>query len=229
MMAITQPSIGLFEAMRSQLSIKRFRPDRVARELIEQILTAATWAPNGSNRQPWEFIVVEDADTKLALADIYRKGWYLLGEQASTRRRFSDPRTAQKLMLAKSLELTEHLEEAPVLIVVCMNTAKNTTTTDGALRMFWEEGNYTSILPAVQNLMLAARGLGLGTCLTTALNIFAERAKDVLLLPDEMKIIALIPVGYPQEDFRPVKRIPASEFTHWGTWQSGGDSATADR
>ena len=210
--------MDVFELMRSQRSVKRFRPDPVDRSDIETILTAATWAPNGSNRQAWEFVVVDDPDIKASLAEVYRNSWDFLYEQRSTRRRFHDPRTAQAKMIRDSQHLKEHLEEAPVLILVCMDTSKNLVSTDGVMRMYWEEGNYTSTLPAVQNLMIAARALGLGTCLTTAMNVFAEKAKDILDLPDEMRTIALIPLGYPEEPFRPLNRIPAGESTHWNRW-----------
>lgn len=210
--------MDVFDVMRTQRSVKRFRSDPVDRSDIETMLTAATWAPNGSNRQAWEFVVVDDADTKAALADVYRDSWNLLYEQRSTRRSFHDPRTAQAKMIRDSQHLKEHLEKAPVLILVCMDTSKNLVSTDGVMRMYWEEGNYTSTLPAVQNLMIAARALGLGTCLTTALNVFAEKAKDILDLPDELRTIALIPVGYPEEEFKPVNRIPAAESTHWNRW-----------
>ncbi len=135
--------MDVFEVMRTQRSVKRFRKDPVGRQDIETILTAATWAPNGSNRQAWEFVVVDDPDTKRALADVYRNAW---------------------------------------------------------------------------NLMISARALGLGTCLTTALNVFAEKAKDILDLPDRLRTVALIPVGYPEPDFKPVNRIPAEESTHWNRW-----------
>lgn len=207
-----------FEVMRSQRSVKRFLPDPVDRADIETILTAATWAPNGSNRQAWEFIVVDDPDIKAALADVYRDSWNFLYEQRSTRRSFHDSRTAPAKMIRDSQHLKEHLEDAPVLILVCMDTAKNLVSADGVMRMYREEGNYTSTLPAVQNLMIAARALGLGTCLTTALNVLAEKAKDILDLPDEMRTIALIPLGYPEEPFRPLNRIPAEESTHWNRW-----------
>ena len=210
--------MDVFEVMRTQRSVKRFRKDPVGRQDIETILTAATWAPNGSNRQAWEFVVVDDPDTKRALADVYRNAWNLLYDQRSTRRSFHDPRTAQAKMMRDSQHLMQHLEEAPVLILVCMDTSKNLVSTDGVMRMYWEEGNYTSTLPAVQNLMISARALGLGTCLTTALNVFAEKAKDVLDLPDRLRTVALIPVGYPEPDFKPVNRIPAEESTHWNRW-----------
>ena len=210
--------MDVFEVMRTQRSVKRFRKDPVGRQDIETILTAATWAPNGSNRQAWEFVVVDDPDTKRALADVYRNAWNLLYDQRSTRRSFRDPRTSPAKMMRDSQHLMRHLEEAPVLILVCMDTSKNLVSTDGVMRMYWEEGNYTSTLPAVQNLMIAARALDLGTCLTTALNVFAEKAKDVLDLPDRLRTVALIPVGYPELDFKPVNRIPAAESTHWNRW-----------
>ena len=115
--------------------------------------------------------------------------------------------------------MRNHLEDSPVLIAVAMNLAKHNLPRYGVLKAIRTEAVYTSIMPCVQNLMLAARALGLGTCLTTALNILEEDAKIALGVPEEIQIIALIPLGHPADDFKPVTRIPAEEFTHWNGWQ----------
>ena len=122
-------------------------------------------------------------------------------------------------MIKMSYYLRDHLEESPVLIVVAMNITKNNYPRYGVLKAFRAEVNYTSTVPCIQNLMLAARGLGIGTCFTTAMNIVEEDAKILLGMPEETQIIALIPMGYPTGDFKPLKRIPAGEFTHWDGWQ----------
>ena len=77
-----------------------------------------------------------------------------------------------------------------------------------------------SVYPAVQNLLLAARARGLGGCLTTTHLIREEEIKSILGIPDHINTFALIPLGYPQDDFGPVRRGPVSEVTYldrWGT------------
>ena len=210
----------VFEVMRTQRSVKHFRPDPVPDDDIRTMLTAATWAPSGHNAQPWEFIVVKDRDLKMRLADIYREGLrFLLDHPLRQGRTETDQRTFEKAMIRQSIYLRDHLEESPVLIVVAMNLEKHNLPRFGALKSIRTEAVYTSIMPCVQNLMLAARDLGIGTCLTTALNILEEDAKIALGMPEETQIIALIPTGYPAVDFKPVTRIPAEEFTHWDGWR----------
>ena len=212
--------MDVFELMRTQRSVKAFRPDPVSDDDIRTILTAATWAPNGTNAQPWEFIVIKDPDVKKRVADIYREGLrFLLDHPRRQGHTEPDKRTYYKTMMRKSRFLRDHLEESPVLIVVAMNKEKDNLPRYGVLKAIRAEATYTSIMPCVQNLMLAARGLGLGTCLTTALNILEEDAKIALGMPEETQIIALVPLGYPADDFKPVTRIPAEEFTHWDRWQ----------
>ena len=211
--------MDVFDLMRTQRSVKRFKPDSVSDDDIRTILTAATWAPNGTNAQPWEFIVIRNPDLKKEIADIYREGLqFLLDHPRRQGYREPDPRTFFNTMLRKSQYLRDHLEESPVLIVVAMNKKKDNLPRFGALKSIRAEATYTSIMPCVQNLMLAARSLGLGTCLTTAITILEEDAKIALGMPEETQIIALIPLGYPADDFKPVTRIPAEEFTHWNGW-----------
>ena len=212
--------MDLFEAMRTQRSVKSFKPDPVSDQDIATILSAATWAPNGTNAQPWEFIVIRDADIKKSVADIYRAGLkFLLDHPRRQGWREPDERTFFRTMMSKSHHLREHLEESPVLIVVAMNEHRDNLPRYGVLKAIHPEAAYASIMPGVQNMMLAARSLGLGTCLTTALNILEEDAKVALDMPEHTRIIALIPLGYPTEDFKPVTRIPAEEFTHLDRWR----------
>ena len=154
------------------------------------------------------------------VSDVYREGWdFLKDHPRRIGRREYDKRTGQKTMIRMSYYLRDNLEEAPALIVVAFNKLKNNYPRDGVLKAFRAEVYYTSIVPCLQNMMLAARGLGLGTCFTTAMNVTEEDAKIVLGMPEETRIIALIPLGYPVDDFKPVNRIPAEEFTHWDRWQ----------
>ena len=212
--------MDVFELMRTQRSVKHFKPDPVSDDDIRTILTAATWAPNGTNAQPWEFIVIKDPDLKKKISDIYREGLrFLLDHPRRQGHKEPDKRTFHKTMMRKSRYLRDHLEESPVLMVVAMNQEKDNLPRYGVLKAIRAEATYTSIMPCIQNLMPAARSLGLGTCLTTALNILEEDAKIALGMPEETQIIALIPLGYPADDFKPVTRIPAEEFTHWDGWQ----------
>ena len=149
--------MDLFEAMRTQRSVKQFKPDPVSDDDIRTILTAATWAPNGTNAQPWEFIVIKDPDLKQRIADIYREGLeFLLRHPRRQGHKAPDKRTFFKTMMRKSQHLRKHLEDSPVLIVVGMNMERDNLPRYGVLKVTRAQSVYTSIMPCVQNLMLAA-------------------------------------------------------------------------
>ena len=234
-------SLELFEAMRTQQSARGYTDEPVSEADVERILEAATWAPNAGNRQLWEFIVIRDAAVKQQVADLYRKSMTLLAgslprpadepsgsesaEEPTLRGRVgetyvtaSDPRTAPRAMVRWSVNLAETMQDVPVLIVVGYDRAGMPYSWDGIFKMFSEETVYTGVMPAVQNLMLAARGLGLGTCLTTVANVYEGKVKEVLGVPEAVQLVALIPVGHATEPFKPRKRIPLAEKVHFDRW-----------
>jgi nitroreductase len=180
----------------------------VPRELIAECLNVAIQAPTGGNTQRWRFVVVDDPDKKLALADMYRKGWkpYLESSKAAREKQGLDPET----MVSDSADyLADHLHEVPAMLVPCLLDRG-----DGA-------GYWGSILPAMWSFMLAARSRGLGTALTT-IHLFEEsKASELLGIPDTVSQAALIPIGYyTGEDFKPAKRRPVEEITYWNTWKN---------
>tara|TARA_B100000809_G_scaffold251659_1_gene285405 strand:- start:86 stop:700 length:615 start_codon:yes stop_codon:yes gene_type:complete len=196
----------LFEAIHSQRAIRRFNDDPVPDELVRKILDAAIRAPSGGNRQPWSFIVVTDTDVKLELGRFYKESWDQggLSKMASD----ADPSTARVYTSAQYL--AERMGEAPVLVLACIETGGgDTTITTGS-----------SIYPAVQNLMLAARGLGLGTVLTTIHKGREAEVKALLGIPANLETAALIPMGFPGEGerFGPTRRVPVDKVAHRDRW-----------
>jgi len=213
--------ITLFEALRTQRSVRSFTDEPVPDEAIERILEAASWAPNAGNRQLWEFVVIRDAEVKRALGAIYRRAMSLLEESLPSERPAADPRTKQSSMMKASDNLADNMGSVPVIIVVGFDRSGLPYSTDGAFKGFTAETVYTGAMPAVQNLLLAARALGLGTCLTTVANLWEGKVKELLGIPPQIQVVTLIPMGYPAgrlATFPPVKRIPASEKIHRDHW-----------
>jgi nitroreductase len=180
----------------------------VPRELIAECLNVAIQAPTGGNTQRWRFVVVDDPDKKLALAEMYRKGWkpYLESSKKTREKQGLDPETK----VSDSADyLADHLHEVPAMLVPCLLDRG-----DGA-------GYWGSILPAMWSFMLAARSRGLGTALTT-IHLFEEaKASELLGIPDTVSQAALIPIGYyTGDDFKPAKRRPVEEITYWNTWKN---------
>ena len=200
--------IGLFEAIHTQRAIRRFSSEPVDDDLVRRIIAAAIRAPSGTNRQPWAFLVVRDAETKRKIAGYYYKAW----EAAFGHRKPGDGVSPQVYRSAK--HLAENMADVPVLIVACM------VYEDGDRRHAGSIVQGSSIYPAVQNLMLAARALGLGTVLTSMHRRYETEIKELLGIPDNAETAALIPVGYPGhgDHFGGSVRRPAEEVTFYESW-----------
>ncbi len=197
--------MDLFEAINTQRAMRRLKPDPVPDELVWKVLEAAIRAPSGGNRQPWNFIVVRDPETKKKVAEYYLDSWnksYGLIKQAA----MASPATARTFASAE--HLANHLAEVPVLIIATVNLAGVAPVSPPG----------ASIYPAVQNLMLAARALGLGTALTTLHRAYEAEVKQLLGIPDGVETMALIPLGWPRGTFGPGGRLPVEKVTYWDKW-----------
>lgn len=199
-------STELFDILHTTRAMRRLKPDPVPDELIIKILQAGSRAPNGANAQTWHFVVVKDVEIKKAVQVWYKKA---LDEIVGPRYASSAPpagSTAEKYHrqhLAVEY-LTDHFHEAPVWIVACIkheNPLIPPNRTAGA-----------SIYPAVQNMLLAARALGLGASLTTRHLLFEEESEQALQLPEGVHSYAIIPIGYPMGNFGPVGRGNLKDF-----------------
>jgi nitroreductase len=212
--------IDLFEAMSTLRSVRKLRPDPVPDELLKKVLTAATWAPNGGNRQGWRFLVVKDAAKKRTLRDLYLPIWTAYEKvHRPTIVNLPEPeRTKVGKMYDTARHLGEHYHEAPVIIVVCVRLA-DLAITDAKLSRPSVVGG-GSIYPAVQNLMLACRANGLGATLTTLLCAEEPKVKELFGIPDEFATAAFVPIGYPQgKGFGPLMRKPVGEVTYVDSWE----------
>ncbi len=204
--------VGLFEALHTMRAMRRLRPDPVPDELIKKIINAGLGAPSGGDVQHWRFIVVKDAAIKKQIQLCYKKAL----DQVLPRYQSNPPppgktEEQKQRMLKAVVYLTEHFHEAPVLIVGCL-------VGDFAASIGLAKMSGASIYPAVQNMLLAARGLGLGATLTTRHLIFEKEVNDILGLPDNAETFAILPIGYPVGKFGPVSRRPLEEVTFQDTW-----------
>lgn len=207
----------LFEVMYTNRAIRRFRSDPVPDELIERVLDAAIHAPSGAIRQTWRFLVLRDPAVRATVGALYGHSFY---ETYTPERRAQAESEQQARVLRSAAYLADHIaDEPPVLILACL---ENTPDSPPA-----ERGAGSSIYPAVQNLMLAARALGLGTCLTTLHLRHEAEIKALLDIPAHVDTYALIPLGYPATPFGPLRRKPVSEVTFYDRW--GSRSATASQ
>ena len=194
--------VDVLEAIWTTRAMRRLDPDRpVSEQDLLTILEAAGKAPSGGNQQPVRWVVVRDPGLKRRLGEIYRAQaditLQVYEEPART-----DPSVAR--MLSSARHLAEHLGEAPVLLIPC--APANLVRIEGA------------VYPAIQNLMLAARGLGLGTTLTSMHRENESAVKELLGVPDEIQTFAIIPLGHPLGRWGEPKRLPVTRTIYWDGW-----------
>ena len=199
-------------SVRKRLDFEKAVPRKVLLECLE----LAIQAPTGSNQQGWQWVFVEDTDKKKALADIYRTNFAGYAQQPQPQYADGDSRAEQRgRVVSSAMYLTEHLHEAPVLMVPCLEGTVDFATQAGAA--FWG-----SLLPAAWSFMLALRSRGLGSAWTTLhlLNDGEKRAAELLGIPyEQYRQGGLFPVGYTKgTDFRPADRLPVEQVVHFDTW-----------
>jgi nitroreductase len=218
--------IGLFEAMYTTSGVVDVKPDPVEKEVIERVLDAAIRAPSGSNTQPWEFVVVSDPDVKARIkkcvlegAKVHLSVMNALHVKSQSGKRGSIAR-----------KFAFETDKCPVLIFVCLNNkkvrsqAKNTLSAafvvlrNPGFLHFARLASYASIFPCVQNLILAARGLGLATRLSMWPFVSKGKVESILGIPKHVEPVAMIYLGYAAAPFIKTKRLPVEQCTHYDRW-----------
>jgi nitroreductase len=193
----------LLEAIRTTRAMRRLDPDRtVAEQDLWAIVEAASKAATGSNAQPVRWVVITDADKRHQLGDIYRRCWAPVRDYYQARSADASPDPGLERVLRSADHLGDHMGDAPVIVIPASTG-----------------GDPASVFPGVQNLMLAARSLGLGTTLTTIHRRAEAEVKAVLGIPEDVVTWAMIPVGYPLGRWGEAVRRPVEEITYWDGWK----------
>lgn len=199
--------MDVFEAMGTARAIRYLKPDPVPPELLEKLIWAATRASSPGNSQAWEFVIVTDADTKATIGGAVSDAMAgLLRDPAP------DADRSTRLMLSGARALANSLATAPALILVCGRNIYPAAQPDES--MIW-----SAVYPAAQNIIVAARALGLGATFTTFQRRASEVVRGTLGIPDDVRMAALIPVGWPDRQHGPLNRRPVEEVLHWERWQ----------
>ena len=200
----------LFHIMRTTRAMRRLKPDPVPDELILQILQAGQWAANGGANQRWRFLVIKDRSIKERVQVWYKKAF---DEVVGPRYRGSEPPPGSSPGRYRRQHdaveyLTDHYHEAPVWIVACQDDGEETPSRSAG----------ASIYPAVQNMLLAARALGLGSTLTSRHLRHEKEVEEILGLPPGVHSYAILPIGYPMGNFGPVRRGPLADVVFQDRW-----------
>ena len=189
------------EAMFTQRAIRRFKKDQpISDEHIKIILDAASKAPSGGNTQPARYLVVREREKIRAFGALYHEAWWAKRwDEYGWTGKDQIPAGSVYIMPAR---LADEMADAPLVILAFSVTA----------------GGGFSVIPGIQNMLLAARALGIGSVYTTLHAKVMERVYEMFAVPTEMEFHACIPFGYPRGNFGPTQRYRSSETTYWDKW-----------
>ena len=197
-------SMPLGETIFSLRAIRRFKPDPIPEADLRDILEAAIRAPNGGNAQPWHFLVIREPELRTEFAALYHEAWWAKRKDEGINGPEDIP--PGKSTRRSAMRLANEFGQAPAVVLVCA--------------MSKGSGAMGSVIPAVQNLLLAARSLGIGGTITTLHRQVEERVTRLLGIPETAQVVYCIPLGYPRGGFGPTQRKPLPEvcsYERWGT------------
>ncbi|MBP39934.1 MAG: hypothetical protein CL726_11620 [Chloroflexi bacterium] len=205
--------LSLHDAIFSTRAMRHLKSDPVPREDLEYLVEAATMAPSAGNLQMWKFIVVTSPEQRQKLASLHQEiGYQYIHEEI-----LADPNTEadRRRVYTKAMHNVEHLDEAPAIIIICLTMP---CPDDAGVA----SGMFGSVYPAAQNLLLAARSRGLGGVIITLGTDYAPILPvenppigEILNIPDHIKTVAMIPIGYPKGNWGQPWRRPWQECIHW--------------
>ena len=198
----TDLTMQVGEAMFTQRAIRRLQHDKpVSDANLKILLDAASKAPSGGNKQPARFLVIRDRDTIEAFGKLYHEAWWAKRRDDSGWTGKADiPKDSVFRMPAL---LADEMVDAPVVVL--------------AFTVGYP-GGASSVFPAVQNLLPAARARGIGSLLTTLHTDVMERVYEMFKIPADAEFHCCIPLGYPRGKFGPTRRLPTAETTSWNSW-----------
>ena len=194
--------LPLLEGIRTTRAIRRLRPDPVPPELIRKVCEAGTFAPSGGNRQPWIFVAVTEPERRAFVAERYRRAFGHYIAPALEAAEEPDFPADRRRNLRAALHLAEHLAEVPVHLFVAGWTRRGTPQNQG-------------LFPAIQNVLLACRAVGLGASLTTMHRAYGEEIDSYLGLSRRTPSCALLPIGWPTGRYGRPPRRSVDECLHW--------------
>lgn len=190
-----------FQLAQSRRVVRGFRKEPIPDDVLHKVLTAANWAPSGANSQPWHFIVVEDEEIKEEMADIFRDEIQYKNEV--------DPEWP-------GAGNSREFKDAPAIVVIVGDTRKERLwpqVLDGSREKLFHH----SMAACVMSLHLAAASAGLCATWVTTRRPSANRLRELLDLPEWMRVASTAPIGYPDLENVPTEkhRIPVDEKIHY--------------
>jgi nitroreductase len=200
-MTFERLKMPLGEAMATQRSVRRFKPDPIPIEDIHLIVDAAVKAPNGGNNQIGRFLVLTDRAVIREFGKLYHEAWWAKRREEKGWTKPADiPPEEKNYRLAS--ELADEMKDVPCVVFACA----------------MPPGSANSVIPAAQNLMLAAHALGIGSVPTTLHPTVMDRFRAMFAVPKDVSFHFCIPLGYPRTAYGRSRRRPTSETTYLNRW-----------
>jgi nitroreductase len=237
-MAQPESSERLFDILYTTRAMRRLKPDPVPEPVLMQLVDAALQGPSGSNAQNWMFLIVRDRGQKERIQALWERCWsFYLATFAQAGERPGEDLAARKRMIDVGTQMVDRLADIPALVCVgvkrdeqlakvlaspaTLMAATKHLGIGGTFKLLTSSTRTSAIAdgstayPAVQNLLLAARALGLGAVLTTPQFFVPGEFEAILGIPKTVTLAAVVPVGYPLGKFGPVKRPAPETVVSW--------------
>ncbi len=195
--------MNVIEAMETCTAMRYLKEDPVPREVLTKLVYAATRASSPGNTQGWEFVVIDDAAAKCEIGAAVHAGMAPIFANLPANAAGTEAR-----MYKGAAYLAENFAKVPAWILGC---GRKLYPPDAPSDLFL----HSALYPAAQNMVVAARSLNIGTCFTTFQMVAEAAIRKVCKVPSDVHLCALVAVGYPARDFKPVKRKPLEEVLHW--------------
>lgn len=196
------------EAMETCRAIRYLKPEPIPEDVLRRVVHAATRASNPGNSQGWDFVVLRDPEKKRRIREALELTMAPAIEQMQDEGE-ADP--VQRRVLAGAVHLVRNLERVPALVFVCGRLVYPPQAPSE--QMIW-----SALYPAAQNLIVAARSLGLGSTFTTFHMAAESVVRETLGIPEDVRIGVTIALGYPDRPFGPLARKPVDDVLHWDAW-----------
>ena len=203
-------SLNLLNVFRSRRSVKEYSPKEISNEVLFRILEASRWAPSAHNAQPWRFIVIQDSATKRKLAKAMASRWNKDMSKNGL------PKEQRESLIKASVE---RFENAPIIIIVCLTMEDMDEYPDDRRKKIEYVIAVQSVAAAIENMLLAAHGEGLGSCWFCAPLFCQDIVRKILKIPQHVDPQALITLGYPADRPNPPPRKTLEEIVHQDHWR----------
>ena len=191
----------LFRALYTSRSLRRFKPDPVPEDVVFQLMDAAIRAPTGHNSQDWRFVIVTDPDAKRRMQEWSERAWTMAFPKYQDQAALDALPRTQRLSIQGVKDLAHSLAQVPLIVVVCGLRGKHSSPGG-------------SHFPAIQNMLLAARALGLGGSIFNLPMVGGDGMYELLGIPDSNEIYACVPIGYPTDKQGPLSRKPVKKVAY---------------